>query len=71
MQLWTDYPILELGDAPKSLAPIREVRLVRYDGDKYATIEVNSVITTIKAGYLYISEGRFGEVLQAFKGTLQ
>jgi hypothetical protein len=63
-ELWTDYPIAELGDAPGRAAPIRSVRLVSYDGDKYVRVLVDGLRADveIKAGYVYIKPGRCGEV---------
>lgn len=62
---YTDYPILELGDEPQQRAPIRQVNIVAYDGNKYATIEVTegerTVTTEIKAGYLYKNARRYGD----------
>ena len=37
---YTDYPIAELGDKPRAMAKIRPVRLLSYDGNKYAEVEV-------------------------------
>lgn len=60
---YTDYPIAELGDKPRAMAKIRPVRLLGYDGNKYAEVEVFDgvvkVKTEIKAGYLYSKPGRF------------
>lgn len=53
MQAWTDCPIEELGDAPGETAPIREVRVIGSDGDKYSTVEVEGITTEIKSGYVY------------------
>jgi hypothetical protein len=59
---WTDYPFAELGDKPNTLAPIRKVEVVDFDGDKYATIKWRNRALTVKSGYLYSSKGRLGEV---------
>lgn len=60
---YTDYPIVEFGDKPYSKAKIRAVKLLAYDGNKYAEVEVFDgvvkVKTEIKAGYLYSKPGRF------------
>lgn len=37
---WTDYPILALGDASGKPAPIRQVRVLSYDQNKYAKVIV-------------------------------
>jgi hypothetical protein len=52
---WTDYPFVELGDTAGVEAPIRRVKVISYDGDKYARIAVigTEVETEIKGGYLY------------------
>lgn len=50
---YTDYPFTLLGDTPNQEAPIREVEVVGYDGDKYCTILVDGITTEVKSGYLY------------------
>jgi len=62
MKAWTDYPIVELGDIPGKIAPIREVFITGYDGDKYADVIVEGVKTSFKAAYLYETPGRCGDV---------
>ncbi len=62
MKAWTDYPFVELGDIPLAEAPVREVEVIEYDGDKYVTICVNGVTASVKSGYLYAREGRYGTV---------
>lgn len=56
MTLYTDYPISRFGDTEKS-QNIREVDIVSYDGDKYATVifkdDVNKIEELIKTGYIY------------------
>lgn len=48
--LWTDYPLLP----SEKKAPWRQVRFVRYDGDKYAdVIHPDYGEHSIKVGYLY------------------
>jgi len=65
---WTDYPITELGDTPGQEAPIRQVFVVSWDGNKYASIIIPQegrrypIIKEIKVGYLYTQPGRQGEV---------
>ena len=65
---WTDYPIVGLGDLDGQTAPIRRVKVIDYDGDKYATVEVYdsdgnvAVTTSFKAGYIYGKRGRNGQV---------
>jgi len=58
---YTDYPITELGDTPGTRAPIRECRIISYDGDKYCTVAVCGVVTEIKTGYIYMRPGRCGD----------
>jgi hypothetical protein len=53
MKAWTDYPILALGDKPHQEAPVREVEVLAYDGDKYCRVWVDGVEESIKSGYLY------------------
>ncbi len=61
MIAFTDYPFTELGDIPYQKAPIREVRVLFYDGDKYCTILVDGQVLDVKAGYLYTARHRAGE----------
>lgn len=66
MIAYTDYPFTELGDTPGEEAPVRKVKVLSYDDDKYCRIKVDDndiqTITEIKAGYLYQTPGRCGEV---------
>lgn len=62
MVAYTDYPITELGDIAGKIAPIRKCDVLFYDGDKYCQVEVETIKKEIKAGYLYQSPGRLGEV---------
>jgi len=62
MEAFTDYPIRDLGDSPNEIAPIREVEVLSYDGNKYCMILVDGVTTEVKSGYLYHGVGRAGEV---------
>ena len=50
---WTDYPFESLGDSPHETAPIRQVEVIYYDGDKYASVIVEGQEESIKTGYLY------------------
>jgi hypothetical protein len=61
MNAFTDYPITALGDEPRKPAPIRECRVLSYDGDKYCVVDVAGRREEIKAGYLYARPGRSGE----------
>lgn len=51
----TDYPIVELGDIPRKPAPIREVQILKFDGNKYADIKIlkEDIVVNIKLGYVY------------------
>ncbi len=62
LKAWTDYPFVELGDEEYQEAPVREIIVLEYDGDKYVDIIVEGVKTSIKSGYIYAKEGRYGEV---------
>lgn len=55
MKLFTDYPILELGDKEGCVAPLRQVEVLAYDLDKYCQVLVEGVIVEFKAGYVYRS----------------
>ena len=62
MKAFTDYPIIELGDIAGEEAPVREVDILSYDGNKYCKVLVEGVILEIKSGYLYQKPGRVKEV---------
>jgi hypothetical protein len=68
-QHWTDYPITELGDAPYREAPVRPVKPLSYDGDKYFLVDVEGVKKEIKFGYIYTRAGRYGTVPLIHKAT--
>lgn len=71
---WTDYPILALGDVPGVQAPVRRVRVLSYDGNKYATVAVmpdETIRDSIKAGYLYSQPGRLNAVRQVNRRKLE
>jgi hypothetical protein len=61
-KLYTDYPFVELGDKPYTIAPIRECKFVAFDGNKYVTVDVEGHRLEVKAGYIYTKAGRNGEV---------
>lgn len=60
MKVWTDYPF-RANDRPLSFAPIRKVRVLNWDGDKYVTIRWRDEIHEVKFGYLYPERGRYGD----------
>lgn len=62
MFAYTDYPITRLGDKPGREAPVRQCTILSYDSDKYCEILVEGIVESVKAGYLYKSPGRLGEV---------
>lgn len=64
MKAYTDYPILELGDKLGEDAPIREVKILYYDGDKRCKVIVEGVQEEIKTGYLYIAPVRSDEAYE-------
>lgn len=59
---FTDMPFSELGDPPSTPAPIRQVEVLAYDGDKYATVRTDGHILEVKVGYLYAIPGRCNNV---------
>ena len=61
MKVFTDYPIVELGDIENKIAPIRKVELISYDGDKYAYVIAEGYIVSFKACYLYTAPVRCGK----------
>ena len=62
MTAWTDYPMYWLSDEVDKPAPIRQVEVLSYDGDKRCMIEIMGRRAEIKSGYLYQAPGRIGEV---------
>ena len=52
---FTDYPLNELGDIPHQQAPVRKVKLLDFDGDKWCKVMVEDedVVVDIKYFYLY------------------
>lgn len=63
MKAWTDYPFEALGDKPNEKAPIREIDVFSYDGDKYCRVGIGGIfLDSIKSGYIYQERGRLGEV---------
>lgn len=65
MKAYTDYPILELGDiSGEEEAPIREVKILYYDGDKRCKVIVEGVEEEIKTGYLYTAPVRCEEAYE-------
>lgn len=71
IRAYTDYPIERLGDIPHQLAPIRKVKVLSYDGDKYCIIKVKGHYEEIKSGYIYMQPGRAGEVLSIDRAFLK
>ena len=53
---WTDYPFKELGDTPYEYGPIREVKVLSYDGDRYTRILVEGRELEVKYGYLQLEK---------------
>jgi hypothetical protein len=61
-QLFTDYPITELGDEEFKEAPIRQCELLSYDDNKYCYVKVEGIQKEIKRCYIYLQRGKYGEV---------
>ena len=62
MKVFTDYPVIQLGDTAGEEAPVREADVISYDRDKYCEIIVEGIALCIKAGYLYTEKGKYGTV---------
>jgi hypothetical protein len=61
-RVFTDFPfVIQLNDLKHQEAPIREVKVLSYDGDKYCTIEIEGQEADVKLGHLYFEEKRFGK----------
>jgi len=61
-QVFTDYPITELGDKEFKEAPIRQCELLSYDGNKYCNVKVEGIKKEIKCCYIYPQKSRYGTV---------
>ena len=55
LDAYTDYPFYKLGDKPFNKAPVRPIRVISYDDNKYCQIIVNGIKEEIKAGYVYLN----------------
>ncbi|MBO9428152.1 hypothetical protein [Sulfitobacter sp. R18_1] len=53
---WTDYPLFP--EEEGKLAPIREVKVVGYDHNKYVDIIFDGQEFNIKRGYVYYNKQR-------------
>ena len=56
---YTDYPLFksEYGKP----APVRQVKPLSYDGDKYVRVEFDGEVFSLKSGYLYRAPHMVGE----------
>ena len=70
MKAWTDYPFTNLGDIAGEMAPIRPIKVISYDRNKYCKIEVCGIFEEIKCGYIYARPGRLGTVRRIKKRAL-
>lgn len=59
MMAYTDYPFTFLGDKEGEKAPVRKIKIVAYDGNKYVTAIVGDTVTEIKRGFIYYKPERF------------
>lgn len=59
MKYYTDYPLIELGDVAGFQAPIREIEILQYDGDKHCKVKHDETEEWIKTGYIYTEKRRF------------
>lgn len=62
MKAYADYPFIELGDTEGEEAPVRECEVIGWDGDKYCTVRIGDMSAQVKAGYVYKTPGKCGEV---------
>lgn len=62
MKAYTDYPLEQLGDITGEVAPVRECEVLSCDGDKYCKVLVEGLEFELKAGYIYKTFGRCGDV---------
>lgn len=50
---FTDYPFTELGDVAYAYAPLRSVKAIGFDGDKYITAIVAGRQVSFKYAYFF------------------
>jgi len=62
MKAYTDHPFYFLGDTKDQLAPVREIKVLSWDRDKYCKIKVSGRTDEIRAAFIYQHEGRNGQV---------
>jgi len=71
-EYYTDYPFTELGDIPYEEAPIRRIEIISYDNNKYCKIALPcGKISSVKAGYIYKNESRYGQAIFITQDELQ
>ena len=58
MKVFTDYPFEELNDTTGQSAPLREMTLLQYDGDKYCKLQFENIQLECKSGYIYVFKKR-------------
>jgi len=68
IKAWTDYPLAKsdgrgiCDSRGYSLAPIRRVELIGWDGNKYCMIKYRNKFYSLKLCYIYSAPGRLLEV---------
>ena len=62
VKAFTDYPFEWLGDEVYKKAPVREIEIIGYDGNKYCRVKVEDGEDEVKSGYVYHTAGRYGDV---------
>lgn len=50
--VYTDYPVLVLGDISGKSAPIRQAQFISFDGNKYVKVLIQNHEVEFKIGYL-------------------
>jgi hypothetical protein len=67
---FTDYPFTELGDVAGKKAPIRQVKILTYDWNKYCKVlvlfkdedgDLRGHLDSVKSGYIYKREVRIDD----------
>jgi hypothetical protein len=52
---FTDYPFHFLGDAEYTRGPMRKIKIISYDRNKYVTVKLETgQVVEIKSGYIYL-----------------
>lgn len=63
MKAYTDYKFKYLYGHDRLVAPVREIEVLSYDGERFCSIKVGEHYDRINAEFIYMDAGRQGQVL--------